>query len=48
MMPVLSNRGITWPEALDLVVREFGRMARLWSEGNAELTAGYPTDIEGG
>ena len=45
-MPVLSNRGISWPEALDLVDREFGRLARrTWGDGNAELAAAYPADI---
>jgi HSP20 family protein len=46
MMPVLSNRGINWPEALDLVDREFGRLARrMWGNGNADLAAAYPADI---
>ncbi len=46
MMPVLSNRGFTWPEALELVDREFGRVARrLLGNGNAELAAAYPADI---
>ena len=46
MMPVLSTRGLSWPEALDLVDREFGRMTRrMLSNGNAELAAAYPVDI---